>query len=186
MNMEKKGKIVIIFSTVILFFALFAFILFLIPSINRLKEVSTEVAKKQAEYEAGLLRVMMAQKAVDTITQAKQESALLGVAIPESPRAEEAMIQMNSSASSSGLKVISAEVIKANEGILSISFSTKGNYDNTISFISKIKSNLRPTKIVDLTMTKDGSDEINANFNLEFPYLYQSTKSPVASQVVVE
>ncbi len=186
MKVEDKGKIVIIFSSAMLLIALFVLILFLIPRINQIKTLATEIANKQAEYEVGLLRVSLAQKAVDTITQAKKESDLLGVAIPESPRAEEAILQVSTSASSSGLQVTSAEVIKASEGILSITVSTRGSYDNTISFVSKLKNNLRPVKLVDLTMTKDGDDVINANFNLELPYLYQVTKSPVSSQVVVE
>ena len=184
MKTTDKGKMTIIFSTLILFVAIFVFILFLIPKINQLKTVTGDVATKKSQYEAGILRVMLAQKAVDVISSAKKESDLLGIAIPESPQAEDAMRQLSTSANQAGLQVVSAEVVKSSEGILSISFSTRGSYEKTVDFVSKIKSNLRPTKIVELNMTRDGNDNINATFNLELPYLYISTKTPVATQVV--
>lgn len=186
MRKDRRAKAVIIFSTVILFFALVAFIVLLIPRINTLKEISSEVAKKKMEYEVGLYRVSLSQKAVDTIAQAKQESDLLGIAIPQSPKADEAIIEVSAAAKQSGLDITSAEVIKAKEGILSISFGTRGNYDNTIGFLGKLKNNLRPVKIVDMVLTKTSDDKINASYNLDFPYLYQAAKSPVATQQVVE
>jgi Tfp pilus assembly protein PilO len=185
MKPTDKGKLTIIFSTLVLFVALFVFILFLIPKVNQLKSVSDDVAKKKMEYESGLLRVMLAQKAVDIIAQAKKESALLGIAIPDSPQAEDAILQLSSSASQAGLKVISAEVVKSSEGVLSIAFSTRGSYEQTVDFVSKLKTNLRPTKIVELNMTKS-SDNIDTNFNLEFPYLYSSSQTPVASQITTD
>jgi len=178
MQTDDQGKFTIIFATFILFVALFVLILFLIPKINDIKDLSNQVAQKRAEYEMGLIRVAEAQKASDVIKQAKAESDLLAVALPDAPKAEDAIVALSQAASDAGLSVTSAEVADAKDGILAVSVSTRGTFENTISYLDKLKRNLRPTKIIELNFTSGDGGEINADYSLEFPYLYKSSPSP--------
>jgi len=181
MQTGDQGKFTIIFATFILFVALFVLILFLIPKINNIKDLSNQVAQKRAEYEMGLIRVAEAQKASDVIKQAKAESDLLSVALPDAPRAEDAIVSLSKAASDAGLQITSAEVINAQEGVLAVSLSTRGTFENTVSFLDKLKRNLRPTKIVELNFISNDGGEINADYSLEFPYLYKTTPIPSAT-----
>lgn len=181
MQTSDQGKFTIIFATFILFVALFVLILFLIPKINNIKDLSNQVAQKRAEYEMGLIRVAEAQKASEVIKQAKAESDLLSVALPDAPRAEDAIVALSKAASDAGIQVTSAEVVSAEDGILAVSFSSRGTFENTVNYLDKLKKNLRPTKIVELNFTSSDGGEINADYSLEFPYLFKSSPTPSAT-----
>lgn len=181
MPINDQGRFTIIFSTFILFVALFVFILFLVPKLNNIKSLANDVQQKKVEYELGLLRVSEAERAKDLIAQSKSEGDRISVALPFSAKAEDAILQLSSAATDSGLSVTSAEVVAIKDGILSVAFSTHGTFENTIGVLDRLKKNLRPIKIVQLDLIRDGEGQISADYSLEFPYLYQPAPSPQAS-----
>jgi len=169
---DKKSKSAIIFATILLFVALVVLILYLLPKISQLKTLSNQVESKKIEYETGKLRIDNIAALNEMVGQYKRQAELLGIALPSSGRAEDALLELSSAASDSNLQVISAEVNPEGKGSLQVSISTRGTFENSVGFINKLKSNLRPIKVLDLSMNKS-DDEIITSLDLNFPFFVE-------------
>lgn len=176
---ESKKKISLVFATILLFAALVVLILYVIPKINQLKELSKQVQSKQIEYETGKAKVENATTLSSLISQYKQQANLLGVALPSTSKAEDALVELSSTADASGVSITSADVQSDNKGSLQVNLSIRGGYQSSVTFLGKLKDNIRPIKVINMTMTKVDND-ILTDFTLVFPY-FSSGTTPSAS-----
>lgn len=165
---EKKTKLAITLSTILLFVALVVLILYLIPRVSQLKLLSNQVESKRIEYESGKLKIQNAEALQSMLGQYKKEAELLGIALPGSSKAEDALVELSDAARSVNLEIISADV-SDEKGNLQVDFSIKGTYENQVSFLDRLKNNLRPIKVIEIEMAKI-DDNIVANLKLNFPY----------------
>jgi Tfp pilus assembly protein PilO len=178
---EKKTKLAITFSTIILFVALFVLILYLIPKINQLKTLSNQVESKKVEYESGKLKIANADILKSMLGQYKKEADILGIALPSTAKAEDALVELSEATRLSGIELVSADVSNQ-KGAVQVEIETKGTFENQVNFIDKLKSNLRPIKVVEINMSKQ-DNTILGSFKLNFPYFTsvnstQATKTP--------
>lgn len=180
---EKKTKLAITLSTILLFVALVVLILYLIPKVSQLKLLSNQVESKRVEYESGKLKIQNAELLQSMLGQYKKEAELLGIALPGSSKAEDALVELSEAARSVNLEIMSADV-SDEKGSLQVDFSTKGTYENQVNLLDKLKNNLRPVKVIEIEMAKtDGN--IVANLKLSFPYFSSlNNSSPSTNQNV--
>jgi Tfp pilus assembly protein PilO len=172
---EKKTKLAITLSTILLFVALVVLILYLIPRVSQLKLLSHQVESKRVEYESGKLKIQNAEALQSMLGQYKKEAELLGIALPGKSKAEDALVELSEAAKGSGLEIVSADV-SDEKGSLLVDLSTKGTYENQVGFLDKLKNNLRPIKVVEIEMTKI-DDKIVTNLKLNFPYFSSLAES---------
>lgn len=172
MNKPSNTQKIILVSVVALLLSFFIIILYTVPRISNLKSLSTQVAAKEAELEAGLEEVRSVRSAVQLIKTAKSDMATLGIAIPDQEKAEEALAQLGANASSSQLQIKSIAIGAGEASNIGISISTSGSFDQTMTFLSNLEKNLRPIKIANysLSATEDAS-LVEASFTLLFPFL---------------
>jgi hypothetical protein len=172
MEKTKSSQAIILISVLALLVSLVLIIFYIVPSISSLQDLSGRVLSKQQELEAGKNKVDAIRRAVQTINSAKRDVETLGVAVPEGPSAESALVQLSSAASQAGISISSASIGQAEKGYQDISFSTSGKFENTLSFLEKIEKSLRPVKISDYTINSvEGSSDLSATFNFAFPYI---------------
>jgi len=171
---ERQHKIALFLSSILLFIALFVLILFVIPKLSQLRELSNRVQDKKIEYQQGVSDIQSIASLTGLINQYKQQADALKVALPASSEAEDALSQLDAICRISNLAITSADVQSDEKGNLIVDLSTKGSYESTISLLGKLKDNLRPVKISSLSMTKaDG--EILSDFSLDFLYFSPNT-----------
>lgn len=170
-QLKGKSQAVVISSIISLLVAILLTILVLVPQFSKLKELSDTANAKQEQLKLGREKVRSIKDGVNLIASSKQDIDLLGVAIPKTPEAESALMQVSSAASVAGVAISSVSILDTSKAELKISFSLIGPYDKTLDFVSKIESNLRPTQVVDFTINYVEGSELSSTFNLSFPYL---------------
>lgn len=178
-QLKGKSQAVVISSIISLLVAILLTILVLVPQFSKLKELSDTANAKQEQLKLGREKVRSIKDGVSLIASSKQDIDLLGVAIPKTPEAESALMQVSSAASVAGVTISSVAISDASKAELKITFSLIGSYDKILDFVSKIESNLRPTQVVDFTINYVEGSELSSTFNLSFPYLEAEPTSSV-------
>lgn len=173
---EKQNKIALVFATIILFVALVVLILVVIPKVSQLKDLSNQVESKKIEYDVGKIKVENASALASMISQYQIQAQTLGIALPSSGKAEDALVEISAASGAAGLRITSAEEQTDNKGNLQVNLSTKGSYGSSVNFFGKLRDNLRPVKILNMSMTKVDND-ITTDFTLVFPFFVQPSIS---------
>jgi len=157
-----------------------AIIIFLIvPRVSEMRDLSNNIAAKEAELEIGKKKVSSLRSAVQLIKTARRDMEILGVAVPADKDIAEALVQVNANASNSGVVIDAISTSGGEAGNVSINASVKGSYEQIMGFLSNSEKNLRPIKIVDYNLVST-EGTISATFNMLFPYL--ATKTEVAQE----
>jgi Tfp pilus assembly protein PilO len=185
-QLKTKSQTIVAISLLSLLVAVLLTILVLVPQFSKLKELSSTANAKQEQLRLGREKVKSIKDGITLIANSKQDIDLLGVAIPKSPEAESALLQVSTAASMGGVTISSVSVSDS-KGQLGVSISISGAYDKTMDFLSKIEQSLRPTQLVDITIgTVEGTD-LSSTLNLNFPYLAvdaEASPTPSASGAV--
>jgi len=170
-QLKSKSQAVVIFSVVGLLVAILLTVLVLVPQFSSLKDLSDTAEAKQEQLRLGKEKVKSIKDGVNLIANSKKDIDALGVAIPKTPEAESALLQISSAASAAGVSISSIAVSDTGKTDLRISLSITGPYDKTTDFVSKMESNLRPTQFADFTINASEQADLTTTFNLVFPYL---------------
>lgn len=178
--MKKNSQFFILIVLLCLLLSLLAVIFLIVPHVSTLKNLSQKVAAKEQELTLGREKVQAIRNASILIKSAQRDIQLLGVAIPEKEKADEALVQVTSAASSAGISVQSAVISPSVNSAVSLTVSASGSYENTVSFIANLEKNLRPVKISDYSLASSSSGQISSTFTISFPYL-SAQPSPTAT-----
>lgn len=169
-QLKGKSQTIVVVSVLSLLVAIMLTILVLVPQFSHLKDLSSTANAKQEQLRLGREKVKSIKDGVALIANSKQDIDLLGVAIPKSSEAENALLQVSTAASMAGV-TISSVAVSDSKSELKVSLSVSGAYDKTMDFLSKIEQNLRPTLLSDLTIGSVEEGDLSSTFNLSFPYL---------------
>ena len=176
--MEKKPQLLIIIVLLALLASFLGIVFVIVPNISKLKDISDRVAAKEQKLEVGRTEVASIKEAAQLINSAQRDIELLGVAIPDGPKTDEAIVQISQAAAQSGLKIKNAAISEGAAGYITISFSTAGSYQDTVSFISNLEKNLRPVKVADYTISgADSGNLVSATFDIAFPFIAAQPKA---------
>jgi Tfp pilus assembly protein PilO len=174
--MQKSNQLTILIVLLSLLLSFLGIVFVIIPQISTLKDLANKATAKQSELTAGRAEVAAIKEAAQLIKSAASDITLLGVAVPDGAKADEALVQVTQAATQAGLSVKSVSVSQAADGYVGFSVSTEGAYDQTITFIGNLEKSLRPAGIVDYNLSQtDKASTISATFNIKFPYITEAT-----------
>lgn len=169
---KEKSQLPTLVSILSLFVALLLVIFFIVPKTSEIQAKSSEVLSKTQELELGKQKVVAIREAVKLIATAKKEVGTLDVSIPQTPSADEALVQIQEMSSKSETTISEATVGSSAEGYQDLTATISGSYPNLLSFLEKIQNNLRPIKIDTLNMSvNEESGDITMSLGMKFPYL---------------
>jgi flagellar biogenesis protein FliO len=178
---KEKSQLPTLISILSLFIALLLVIFFIVPKTSEIQAKSSEVLSKSQELELGKQKVVAIREAVKLIATAKKEVAALDVSIPQTPSADEALVQIQEMSSKSETTISEATVGSAAEGYQDLTATISGSYPNLLSFLEKIQNNLRPIKVDNLNMSiNEESGDITMSLSMKFPYLEPAQEDEVA------
>ena len=187
--MQKNSQLFVLLVLVAFLLSFLGIVFFIVPRISSLKDLSNQVAAKDAELKAGIAEVQAIKAAVQLVASAQQSIQTLGIAVPEQARADEATVQISAAASKASISISSVTVASAENGYVNLTVSTVGSFDSTAAFISNLQNNLRPIKVIDFSIASgaEGS-QLNSTFNLGFPYLPEvtTTSAETANSISAE
>jgi len=190
---KPKSQIPTLISVVALLVALLLVIFYIVPKTSEIKTKSSEVIVKQQELELGKQKVEAIKTAVKLIATAKKEVDALDVSIPQTPSADEALVQIQAMASGSETTISEATVGSASDGFQEVTATISGSYTNLLSFLEKMQNNLRPVKVSSFNVLFDKeSGDITMSLSLSFPYLepvqeeQATTEGDVTAEVTEE
>lgn len=170
--MPRNSQLTVLIVLVALLLSFLGIIFVIVPRISTLKTLSDQVAAKQAELDAGRQEVQSLKAAVQLIQSAQKDIETLGIAVPNSPKADEALVQLSQAATQAGLTVKSAAISPSEDQSITFTVSTDGQYNSAVSFIANMEKNLRPVAFIDYTLSAtQNSSVISATFNISFPYI---------------
>ncbi len=169
---KEKSQLPTLISVLALLIAVLLVIFFIVPKTSEIQSLSTEIAQKKQELELGKQKVIAIREAVKLIASAKKDVDALNVSIPQTPSADEALVQIQEIAQQSEVKIIESTVGSATNGYQELTATITGSYQNIISFLDKAQNNLRPIKMSSLNIFyNEEMGEITTSMNLMFPYL---------------
>lgn len=199
--MEKtKGNQSSLLAVFTVILAILAAVFYIVPQASAIKDLSNKIVQNEQELTAGQAKVSAAKQFAMVVKAAKADIEKLGISIPTEEKADEAVLQSASAASSAGITLVSVSVSGqsstpassassesadltsgggASSGIISLTISTKGNYPATIEFVKKLEENIRPVtlKNMSIAVAEDGGDDIDGSFVLEFPFVKAATST---------
>ncbi|MCX6809943.1 MAG: hypothetical protein NTZ65_04345 [Candidatus Berkelbacteria bacterium] len=186
MEQQKKPSQIILLSSVFaLMVGVLLVIFVIVPKVQELKTVASNVEAKKQELEAGQNKVAATKKAIQTMSAAKRDLDLLGVAIPNQPDPEDALVQISAASGKAGLKLSSIAIAQSDStkgSSLGLTFSTLGNFDSTLALFDNLEKGLRPIVIKDYAISNsENSGDLSATFNLTLPYIIDESKAKAAA-----
>jgi len=181
--------------------AIIVVIFVIVPRVSAIRELSNQVTQKESELKAGQAKVEAVKQFALILKTAKNDIDKLGVSIPTEEKADEALLQAASAASSAGVSISSVAIAATSEtvsgstetaasaqqadtaqspaksGILSLTISTRGAYSAMLDYVKKLEENIRPVTIkgVAIAAVADSSD-VDGNFTLDFPFVEESSQ----------
>ncbi len=178
--MKKNSQFFVLLVLLCLLMSFLGIIFVIVPHVSTLKNLSQRVAAKEQELVLGEEKVAAVKDAATLIKSAQRDIQLLGVAIPEKQKADEALVQATTAASAAGISVQNVVISPSETSAIVLTLSASGSYQNTITFIADLEKNLRPVKITDYSLTSSSSGgQVNSTFTISFPYL--NIPSPTAT-----
>lgn len=186
---KPKSQIPTLISVLSLLVALLLVIFFIVPKTSEIQAKSSEVLNKKQELELGKQKVAAIREAVKLISSAKREVDTLNVSVPQTPSADEALVQIQEMASKSETTISEATVGSASEGYQELTATISGSYPNLLSFLEKMQNNLRPVKLTSFNVLyNEESGDIIMSVNLLFPYLgpTEAEQSETATNATTE
>lgn len=183
MENPQKNQSLIYISVLALLIAFILVIIFIVPKIATLKDLSTQVAKKEDELNAGKQKVEDLKRAAALIKTARSEVETMQIAVPTKEKMDEAVAQLSAAATQAGLSIQSVTIGTPSKGMANLTVTTEGEFSNTVSFMSNIEQNLRPATFSDFSLASSQANSlISATFNLSFPFIDESaTPTPTAT-----
>lgn len=195
--MEKTNKSQITTLAVLsLLVGILVVIFFIVPQVSQIKDYSGQINQKEIELQSGQDQVQAIKEYALVLKTAKSDVEKLGVSIPTEEKADEAVLQVASAASSAGISMnsvsvsstttgttnVTSEASASQTGTLTLSVSTSGGYDATLGFIKNLEKNLRPVTLSNLSIAGDaeGGSDVAATFSLSFPYIQDESSSTAA------
>lgn len=133
------------------------------PQLTELKSVRTTAAARTADLEA----IQAQQQEISVLAQQLASRAAdldrLTLAVPSTSRNEELLVSLEHMASTSGvvLSTVQPTATAASSGS-EVTVTLRGSYSGVAAFIELLDKNLRPVKIVDLSLT-GSSDVVGAS-----------------------
>jgi len=183
--------------------AIIVVIFFIVPRVSSIRDLSNRVSQKELELKAGQAKVEAVKQFALVLKTAKNDIDKLGVSIPTEEKADEALLQATSAASSAGISISSVAIAATSEsasaasteaatgtvqadgaqnptksGVLTLTISTRGGYSAMLDYIKKLEENIRPVTIksVAIASATDSSD-VDGNFTLDFPFVEDISQS---------
>jgi len=147
------------------------------PGITGLKDASIKLDAKTKEAADLSDKITTLNSLQSQFTQATDTVKKLGLAIPSTDQMPEIMVQIETMASESGLRVNSiqpAKVTAAGEqtaqSSVPVTVSLQGDYPGLYAFLTKMEKDIRPMNIKSINIasaTKEESSVVNFTLNLE-------------------
>lgn len=179
-------------AALLLLVAILVIIFVVVPQVSSIREYSNQITQKEADLSSGEEQVQAIREYALVIKAARADVEKLGVSIPTEEKADEAVLQIASAASSAGIDLMSVSIASSSSsvsesatsdsgagGTLSLTISTTGEYGKTIAFVGNLEKNLRPVAIKNMSIAVDSenSSTISGSFLLEFPYIEASSSA---------
>jgi len=176
-------------SALALLASILAIIFIVVPKMRDLKSINTKVKAKEQELEAGKAKVAAVKKAAELIKKARKDLETLGVAVPNSEKAEEALLQVSSAAGEAGITVKSTTISASNEGqnSLNLAVSTTGHYDSTIKFMENLEKSLRPATTDSFNFSpRPETGDVDATFQISLPYVDEAAMASATATATAQ
>ena len=180
---KAKSQLPTLISILALLVAVLLVIFLIVPKTSEIQGKSSEVLSKKQELELGQQKIAAIREAVKLIASAKKEVNALNVSVPQTPSADEALVQIQEMASKSETTIAEATVGSASEGYQELTATISGSYPNLLLFLEKMQNNLRPVKLTSLNVLyNEESGDITMSLSLLFPYLESVSKEQGVEQ----
>lgn len=173
--------------------AIIVVIFFIVPRVSAIRDLSNQVAQRESELKSGQAKVEAVKQFAMILKTAKNDIDKLGVSIPTEERADEALLQAASAASSAGVGISSVAIAASSEqvqnetaqsgsgdqaqstvksGVLTLTISARGSYSAMLDYIKKLEENIRPVTIQNLSIASSAdSSDVDGTFTLHFPFV---------------
>jgi Tfp pilus assembly protein PilO len=172
MEKQKKSQIPTYLSVLALLASFVIVIMFVVPKIAVLKDLSNKVALKESELNAGKQKVEDLKKASALIKTARSEMETLQIAVPTKEKVDEAVAQLSAASNQAGLSIQSITIGTPGAGVASLTVTTEGEFSNTVSFMANVEQILRPASFSDFSVASSQTNSlISATFNIAFPFI---------------
>lgn len=182
--MRKNSQFFILAVLVSLLLSILAIIFIIVPNVSSLKDLSNRVAAKEQELILGREKVQAIKEASNVIKSAQRDIQLLGVAVPEKEKADEALVQVTTAATSAGITVDRVVISPTETNSVNFTVSANGSYTDTITFMANLEKNLRPAKISDYSLSSNSlGSQVNSTFTVSFPYLPEAATASATASV---
>lgn len=154
------------------------------PNYQKLTDLSQQVAVEQNKTQQIETRLAgLRQLDSEVFVNQKAELDRLNLAVPDTAAMPEAMTQISKMVNDAGLSIsaLTPTVDQEKSGVLKISVSITGDFIKAKDFFGKLEKNIRPNKVVSLTILGQDDNTIVATADLEMPYNV-TQKSKIKSQ----
>lgn len=139
--------------------------------ISQIKDLNIKLSARSDEITQMQSKIDALNSLKNDFSQNSDKAKKLGLALPSGDQIPEVLVQLETIANSSGLKVSSIMPAKENaKNALSLSLSLQGEYPGLVSFISSLEKNIRPVNIKTINLasvTKENQSSLNFTLGLE-------------------
>ena len=148
------------------------------PGISGLKDASVKLDAKAKEVTELNDKITTLKSLQSQFTQASDTVEKLQLAIPSTDQMPEIMVQIETMASESGLRVNSIQPAKEttagnvaeSKASVPVTVSLQGDYPGLYTFLTKMEKDIRPMNVKSIniaTATKEETSVVNFTLNLE-------------------
>lgn len=143
------------------------------PSVGKIKDLNIKVNAKTIEVQKMQEKLDALELLKNKFNQSQEQVKKLGLAIPTENDMPEILVQLESMALKSGLKVNSIQPSKeGKKGVELINISMEGEYPPLVDFIDLTEKNIRLMTINSISLASAIQDEKTiTNFTLELELL---------------
>ena len=144
---------------------------FIYPYVGELKKASINLDAKTKEVTETKNKITTLKSMESKFSSSSDMVKKLGLAVPGSDQMPEILVQLETMASASGLKVSSVQPSKeAAKGVVPVTVTLQGDYKGFTSMLAKMETNIRPMNIKAINMAAAPQKEsalLNFTLNLE-------------------
>lgn len=180
MNLSPRNKLILVGVGCLLGIGLLAGLL-VVPSVQRLGSLDTEIQDAANESDAASLLLEQRRQVKDQATDTSTKLLQLSVAVPETPEMPSLIIDLQDTARESGviIKAVTPSPPVATEGVpymeLPLQVEVHGTWADTVEFLHRMRRLTRQFRLVTVTSTLLAApvETPGVDTGLTFPPFYQ-------------
>ena len=162
MAQKIKGNSVGAISVLMLLVTVIGLIYYTWPKVAELKQAKADLAQAEADVTAGKEYIAKVQSAARKITEIAPQIELLNIAMPKAPDVPEALVQINDIVNANSLTITGLTPSVSEDGNVNFTLTVTGDYPKLKQSLADIENNLRPLKVVNISVNVNKDSESQA------------------------